>query len=75
MEMWQFSTNRGQRTALISCVDIFRASSLSGLFISIQVWGKCIVYLIRVRHNLHSINEIGSTLSLFYIPAVSGAER
>lgn len=40
MEMWQFSTNQGRRTTLISCIDIcFRHLLCPNVCISIQVWG------------------------------------
>ena len=53
MKMWQFSTNQGQRTALISCLDYGRNAfcvSVPHIYSSV---GYCVVYLIRVCHNLH----------------------
>ncbi len=52
LKMWQFSANQGQRTALISCLDYGRnvfSVSVSHVYSGV---GYCIVYLIRVRHNL-----------------------
>lgn len=52
LKMWQFSTNQGQRTALISCLDYGRNAfcvSIPHIYPSV---GYCVVYLIRVCHNL-----------------------
>ena len=52
LKMWQFSTNQGQRTALISCLDYGRDAFcvlVPHIYSSV---GYCVVYLIRVCHNL-----------------------
>jgi len=53
VKMWKFSNVRGQRTALISCLDHGSDATNAPCPISIQVWGIASFILTGSFHNLH----------------------
>ena len=75
LKMWQFSNESRTTNSTHSCLDyVVRVYYTLQYLISIRVWGiasssvgYCIVYLIRVRHNLQIDRRNNLTLSLFYI--------
>ena len=60
-----FQRRKGKRTALISCIVMWLCT-LCAYTHTIQVWGYCIVYFLRVLSEpLFSKRKVSLTLSLF----------